>query len=246
MSSSSSSAPTAKKAYRFGDYLLKPAAKLLHQVASATAVPVLTSLTTLTNSSPEDPYYVGKLIEQVTDQVASATGAAVVPVLTSLTNSSPEDPYYVGKLIDQIASGVYETVLKSNKLSITAYKNLVDTRSLEYIMIINRPYAANTYIRMMCRQSMFVYVDYKSFRIPNIVDNEITTTVYEDPVFNTKESPHYAAAMIIGDRMLAIVWVDKMRYFVDTSSRYSLEHAVYCACTTPNPVSSTYMTITRI
>ena len=220
-SSSSSSAPTAKKGYRVGDLFLKPAVNYL------------------TNSSPKDPYYVGKLLHQV-------SSATALPVLNSLTNSSPEDPYHFGKLTKQIASGVYKTVLKSNKLSITAYKNLVDTRSLEYIMIINRPYAANTYIRMMCRQSMFVYVDYKSFRIPNIVDNEITTTVYEDPVFNTKESPHYAAAMIIGDRMLAIVWVDKMRYFVDTSSRYSLEHAVYCACTTPNPVSSTYMTITRI
>jgi hypothetical protein len=223
-SSSSSSAPTAKKGYRVGDLFLKPAVNYL------------------TNSSPKDPYYVGKLLHQV-------SSATALPVLNSLTNSSPEDPYHFGKLTKQIASGVYKTVLKSNKLSITAYKNpLVDTIPLEYIMIINRPYADHTYIGIksgilyMGKHSVFT----PSCVIRDIVDNNITTTVYEDPVLSTKESPHYAAAMIIGDRMLAIVWVDKMRYFVDTSSRCSLEHTVYSACTKPNPVSSKFMTITRI
>jgi len=247
MSDSAASA-SVKKGYRFGDYLLKPAAKLLHQVASATAVPVLTSLT---NSSPEDPYYVGKLIHQV----ASATA---VPVLTSLTNSSPEDPYYFGKLTKQIAPEFYDNYLNSNKLYVVAQKNTYSDLPVDYFMLINRPYADHTSIGII-RDSgncvVHVNVDTNAERpytepvvIPDIVDDKITTAVYEDPRRNTKESPHYAVAMIIGDRMLAIVWVDKTRYFVDLGYYgycpiYALIQTVYKECIRPNPKSDKCMKI---
>ena len=220
MSSSSSSAPTAKKGYQVGDLFLKPSAK-----------------------------YVGKLIHRV----ASSTA---VPVLTSLTNSSPEDPYHFGKLTKQVASGVYKHVLKSSKLSVTAHKNPYKSAisPLDYTMRINRPYADDAcfglYRDIGINTIVFADSDIptpvpKTVVIRDVMDDDIATCVYEDPVLSTKGSPHYAAAMIIGDRMLAIVWVDKTRYFVDTSSPCRLED-VYLACNCEEPKSSNCMTIQRI
>jgi hypothetical protein len=180
------------------------------------------------------------------------------------TNSSDEDPYYFGKLTEQVSSSVYKNVIKSNKLCITARKNTVktDASPYDYVMYINRPNADAAYFGITRDiNGCCVHLDFKtknlllkSVFIEDFIDDKITTEVYEHPkelcehphpLVETHESPEYAAAMIIGDHMLAVVWVDKKRYFVSTSSPCRLD-AVYLACNCEEPKSSNYMTIQRI
>lgn len=205
MSSPSSTAPAdTARGYRFGDF-------------------TRSFLTRITNSSLENPYYTGKLTGQI---------------LSSVTNSSEDDPYYFGKLTGQAASAVYTNVIKSNKLYVTAEKTFRSSSCpYDYTMYINVPYAESLTLGIRTDSVAIVdTIEPMSFTdlepssskrvacIPSITNEYISTSVYKHPTLNSRDAPHYAAAIIIGKRMLAVVWIENMQYFVDTKKHeYSLE-----------------------
>ena len=116
-------------------------------------------------------------------------------------------------------------------LSATTQTRLVDGAPV-FVMTINRPWADPLSVGIVHCDRVVHHIDASKDLIgwrgtPIYIsligcDARATHSVYEHPTLNTKESPHYAAAMILNDRMVSFVWFGGKVFVTETSSAMAL------------------------
>jgi hypothetical protein len=134
------------------------------------------------------------------------------------------------KTVSELCTGYYP-----GKLTVTTFRYLMGSTAplsaasgkeyvdgdMFYILDIKRPSKETLTVRISADLSpdhTVVCWEGGWYVIPNFFVGEcVKHEVYTHPILNTKESPHYAAAIIIGNRMISLVWFGGKVYLADTA-----------------------------
>ena len=139
--------------------------------------------------------------------------------MSSTSASSSSSKYYTGLCY---LSKTVKSVLGRSTLSATVRKEMTGAFESCHILDIIRPSKATISVRIsvdpQSNHTVAIWNGQKHV-IPHVISSvDIKHAMYTHPTLNTKANPHYAAAIIIGNRMISFVWFDGCVYIADTSS----------------------------
>lgn len=148
--------------------------------------------------------------------------------------SSSSSNYYFGKYTInglRYLSNTVNSMMESNKLSAAVRTELTGDFEACHILDIIRPSKEMVSLRIYNHPTYHTVVHWNGgyVQIPHLYGgNTAEVSVYTHPTLNTKETPHYAAAIIIGGhRMVSFIWYGGKVYISDTSCTITKLDALY-------------------